>query len=82
MKRTLALILIVQIVGISPAFAQTDPPREQVIDIDAMLLEADRKNPHLYLHTGDMKPKFERLMKLKKSMLPKLRETANSRVLN
>ena len=81
MKKLVAAIVMVQLIGISPAFAQEDVP-SQYINIEEMLVEAGRMSPDMFLQDRTMKPKFKRLLRLKRSMLPKLRETAESKALD
>lgn len=59
----------------APAFAKAKP-RIQFVDMSELLFEGERYTPQVSLFEGEDRPKFERLLKLKKTMLPTLLESA------
>lgn len=58
----------------APAFAQGTLVR--FIDFDELIITSNVKKPHALYVEGAERAKFDRLLKLKKSFLPKLQATA------
>ena len=57
-----------------------EPTKSKFYDFNEQIIDGEIKKPTtLYTHARD-KVKFDRLMKLKKSFLPKLFDTAKERV--
>ena len=83
MKRTLKYILcsltfIIYFIGMPSSAAKS--PKSKFYDFSEQLIDGEVKKPTtLYLNSREA-VKFDRLMKLKKSFLPKLFRTAKERV--
>lgn len=60
----------------SAAFAQDDDVKTKFYDFDDMLIDGDIKKPEGMVYGVTERAKFERLLSLKKSFLPKIEETA------
>ncbi|MBH24897.1 MAG: hypothetical protein CMH57_10670 [Myxococcales bacterium] len=66
----------------SVAFAQDDDDvKTKFYDFDDMLIDGDIKKPEGMVYGVTERAKFERLLSLKKSFLPKIEETAKDDVL-
>lgn len=76
LRCTLAAALLLP----AAALAQTDPPpvRGQFIDMEALAIDGHAARPQITYIDAQQRAKHERLMKLKKSFLPKLRATAKA----
>lgn len=55
-------------------------PKSKFYDFNEQLIDGERKKPITLYLDSRKKVKFDRLMKLKKSFLPKLFDTAKERV--
>lgn len=75
-----ALILGSFIVTASPAMAQDDT-RSKFYNFDDMLIDGQLKTPDLMKAEAREKAQFKRLLNLKKSFIPKVRETAEESAL-
>ena len=64
----------------SPATGAKPPPKSKFYDFNDQLIDGVRKNPTTLYMDARQKVKFDRLLKLKKSFLPKLFMTAKERV--
>lgn len=64
----------------SAAFAQ-DEPKTKFYNFDDMLIDGALKAPDVTVIDPNAKAKFDRLLDLKKSFLPKIRESAGERAL-
>lgn len=62
------------------AFAQEDT-KSKFYNFDDMLIDGQLKTPDLLKTQAREKAKFKRLLSLKKSFLPKIRETAEEQAL-
>ncbi len=62
---------------VSTAFAQDDV-KTKFYDFDDMLIDGEIKKPDGEVFAGAQAAKFERLVNLKKSFLPKIQRTAKS----
>ena len=81
MRRFISLLALVTTVGAAgTAFAQ-DEPKTKFYDFDDMLIDGQLQTPDLGLEQAKEKAKFKRLLDLKKSFLPKIRESAEERAL-
>ena len=60
----------------SSASAQDDDVKTKFYDFDDMLIDGDIKKPEGMVYGVTERAKFERLLSLKKSFLPKIEETA------
>ena len=69
------------IIFLAPIVCSAKPPaRSKFYDFNEQLIDGEIKKPtSLYIDTRD-KVKFDRLLRLKKSFLPKLFDTAKERV--
>jgi hypothetical protein len=78
-KYILSLMCFIICLNINPAAAK-NIPKSKFYDFSEQLIDGERKKPStLYLDSRE-KVKFDRLMKLKKSFLPKLYLTAKEKV--
>lgn len=81
MKRFVGLMVVAFTIGMgSTAFAQ-DEPKTKFYDFDDMLIDGQLKTPDLMKTQAREKAKFKRLLSLKKSFLPKIRESGEERAL-
>lgn len=72
MKKLLTILLISLILGSS---ASADEPKTKFYDFDDLLINGEYKKPQVLYIDSDSRVKFERLLKLKKDFLPKLKNT-------
>lgn len=81
MKRAFAVLVGLAVVAsAATAFAQ-DEPKTKFYNFDDMLIDGQLKTPDLQRADARDKAKFNRLLKLKKSFMPKVRETAEAQSL-
>lgn len=82
MKSLYKLSLFLWVVGItmviSPTYAKV--PKSKFYDFNEQLIDGNRKKPIMLFSDARQKVKFDRLLKLKKSFIPKLFSTAKERV--
>ncbi len=79
MKYFISIIVFI-FVFLNASTGFTKQPKSKFYDFNEQLIDGERKKPTtLYLDSRE-KVKFDRLMKLKKSFLPKLFSTAKERV--
>ena len=69
MKKNVIFALIL------PFLAQANSPKTKFYDFDDLLINGEYKKPQVMYTDTQAKVKFERLFRIKKSFLPKLRET-------
>ncbi len=82
MRRILCLMMVGVLLGAAaPAMAQDGEPKTKFYNFDDMLIDGQLKTPDLLKAQARDKAKFKRLLSLKKSFLPKVRETAEERAL-
>lgn len=75
MQKLLTVVLSTFMVSI--AFAQgAGDVKTKFYDFDDLLIDGEYKKPQIMYTDTDKKVKFERLLKLKKEFLPKLRATS------
>tara|TARA_R110000824_G_scaffold338423_1_gene524896 strand:+ start:322 stop:579 length:258 start_codon:yes stop_codon:yes gene_type:complete len=83
MHKALKLVLIFSItlfVSLISASATGKTPRSKFYDFSDQLIDGERKKPTTLYTNARQKVKFDRLIKLKKSFLPKLFKTAKESV--
>ena len=82
MRRFLGFVMLIAIVGASgTAFAQDSDTKTKFYNFDDMLIDGALKTPDVLKTEARDKAKFKRLLSLKKSFLPKIRESAEERAL-
>lgn len=83
MRRLVGLAVLVATIALgSTAYAQdTGEPKTKFYDFEDMLIDGQLKTPDLLKSQAREKAKFKRLLDLKKSFLPKIRESAEERAL-
>jgi len=81
MKRWIGLWALIAIFLVSASATAQDAPKTKFYDFDDMLIDGELKTPDLLRTQAREKAKFKRLLDLKKSFLPKIRETAKERSL-
>ena len=69
MKKILIFLLIL------PFLAHADSPKTKFYDFDDLLINGEYKKPQVLYIDNQAKVKFERLFKIEKNFLPKLRDT-------
>tara|TARA_R100000995_G_C3459918_1_gene112574 strand:+ start:745 stop:984 length:240 start_codon:yes stop_codon:yes gene_type:complete len=77
MKKVILLIIIF-ILSISQVLAKT--PKSKFYDFSEQLIDGEIQKPTTLYTDAREKVKFERLLKLKKSFLPQLYDTAKEKV--
>ena len=60
---------------ILPFLAHADSPKTKFYDFDDLLINGEYKKPQVLYIDNQTKVKFERLLKLKKNFIQKLRDT-------
>ena len=70
--------LILFFLGISQVMAKG--PKSKFYDFSDQLIDGQVKNPLLYTQMPRQRVRFERLLKVKKSFIPKLYNTAKEKV--
>ncbi len=81
LKRTLGTFTVMALLlSAGSAFAQ-DATKTKFYNFDDMLIDGQLKTPDLQRADARDKAKFARLLKLKKSFMPKVRETAEAKSL-
>lgn len=63
------------------SYAEPKPQKTKFYNFDDLLINGQYKKPQVLYTDARQKVKFERLLKLKKDMLPKLKETEKDPVL-
>ena len=69
------LIICVLIFFTTSALGQTKPTKTKFYNFDDLLINGEYKKPQILYTDSRQKVKFERLLKLKKDFLPKLKQT-------
>ena len=80
MKRLMVIISLISFFCFS---AHASPPKKQrskFYDFNEQLIDGEIKKPTALYTSARQRAKFERLLKLKKSFLPKLFETSKDKV--
>ncbi len=83
MKRWFVSAMVLMSVGLvsTSAMAQDDEPKTKFYDFDDMLIDGEIKKPEGFVYGALEKAKFDRLLSLKKSFLPRIEESAKDDVL-
>jgi hypothetical protein len=76
-----ALIVLFMMMVASPALGQESKQRSQFYDFGEQLIDGTRQIPPVIIVDLDKRPKFERLLELKKSFLSEISETSKERAL-
>ncbi len=58
-----------------PFLAEANSPKTKFYDFDDLLINGEYKKPQIMYNDTQAKVRFERLFKIKKNFLPRLRET-------
>ena len=78
MKRCLLILIVIMITPVSLATAP--PQKQKFYDFGEQLINGELRKPTAIYTDARRRAKFERLLKLKKSFLPKLFDTAKNKV--
>lgn len=82
MRRLVGMMMFVVTIGVGgTAYAQDSDTKTKFYDFDDMLIDGQLKTPDLLKTEARDKAKFKRLLSLKKSFLPKIRESAEEQAL-
>ena len=81
-KMTIALVLAVSTLFCGVSFADDSAVKEKFYNFDDMLIDGEFKTPQGVYENARDKAKFDRMLKLKKSFLPKIQETAQEDALD
>jgi len=79
-KKFLLLLVSVAIVATASLATGKPPSRSKFYDFSEQLIDGEVKKPTTLYTDARQKVRFDRLLKLKKSFLPKLFETAKEKV--
>ena len=69
MKKIVIFLIIL------PFLANANSPKTKFYDFDDLLINGEYKKPQIMYNDVQAKVKFERLFRIKKNFLPKLKET-------
>ncbi len=69
MKKIVIFLIIL------PFLANANSPKTKFYDFDDLLINGEYKKPQIMYNDVQTKVKFERLFRIKKNFLPKLKET-------
>lgn len=77
--RILTVLLVVFTLGLvsAPASAQGEV-KEKFVDFEELVIDGELRAPAGYLERVQGNAKFQRMLDLKKSFLPKIQETADA----
>ncbi len=76
MKSVLKMLFALMFLLPSVSFAQDADVKTKFYNFDDLLIDGQYKKPQMLYTDARQKVKFERLLKLKKDFLPKLKSTA------
>ena len=79
--RIFAIVLAAAILAPAVTFAQDGEVKTKFYNFDDLLIDGEYKKPQVLYTDARQKVKFERLLKLKKDFLPKLKATAKDATL-
>jgi hypothetical protein len=79
-SKILFSIFIALILVISSGTTSAKEPKSKFYDFSEQLIDGERKKPTTLFMDARQKVKFDRLLKLKKSFLPRLFKTAKEKV--
>ena len=74
MKNSITILLVLMFASV--ASAQSGDVKTKFYDFDDLLIDGEYKKPQIMYNDATTKVRFERLLKLKKEFLPKLRATS------
>ena len=74
MKKLITIALALMLASV--ASAQSGDVKTKFYDFDDLLIDGEYKKPQIMYNDATTKVRFERLLKLKKEFLPKLRATS------
>jgi hypothetical protein len=77
-KRCLLILIVMMITPVS--LASAPPQKQKFYDFGEQLINGELRKPTAIYTDARRRAKFERLLKLKKSFLPKLFDTAKNKV--
>ena len=80
MKYIINVLIIIFIILNTTAFVIANEPKAKFYDFSEQLIDGEIKKPTTLYTDSRQRVKFDRLLKLKKSFLPKLFATAKERV--
>lgn len=82
MRSLISLMIVLTVMSLSAsAFAQEGETRSKFYDFNDMLVDGRLKTPDLMKTDARGKAKFNRLLQLKKSFIPKVRESSQEAAL-
>ncbi len=79
MKRAMAVMCLVCFAF--PAWAAEPPVKSKFYDMNEMVVQGELKKPSALYVDATERPKFERLLRLKKSFIPALEGAGNDKAL-
>ena len=84
MKRLVTSVILLISFALSGTAVFADDPavKEKFYNFDDMLIDGEFKTPQGMYENARDKAKFDRLLKLKKSFLPKIQETSQEEALD
>jgi hypothetical protein len=80
MKYLIAIVVFILIILNTTAIVIAKEPKAKFYDFSEQLIDGEIKKPTTLYTDSRQRVKFDRLLKLKKSFLPKLFDTAKERV--
>ncbi len=80
MKYVISIVIFIIIILNTTAIVVAKQPKSKFYDFSEQLIDGEIKKPTTLYTDSRQAVKFERLLKLKKSFLPKLFDTAKERV--
>ena len=80
MKYLIAFVVFILIILNTTAIVIAKQPKAKFYDFSEQLIDGEIKKPTTLYTDSRQRVKFDRLLKLKKSFLPKLFDTAKERV--
>lgn len=75
MRSLIHFIILASLAWSSTAFAQKTDTKTKFYNFDDLLINGEYKKPQVLYTDARQKVRFERLLKLKKDFLPKLKQT-------
>tara|TARA_R110000796_G_scaffold32188_1_gene84565 strand:+ start:68 stop:316 length:249 start_codon:yes stop_codon:yes gene_type:complete len=80
MKYFASIVIFLIIILNTTSIAAAKEPRSKFYDFNEQIIDGELKKPTTLYTDARTRVKFDRLMKLKKSFMPKLFDTAKERV--
>ena len=75
MKSLTCIAILLSLALASTTFAQSSDTKTKFYNFDDLLINGEYKKPQVLYTDARQKVRFERLLKLKKDLLPKLKQT-------